>query len=192
MYVDSGRIALTFIVLSQHHIELPRTSSPHTALSFNSLRPSELFIGMASNEFFIYDVEQKRQTRWSKTELDLSNSKLLNMEDRIRGVAYNPAEPDRLYVYGSTYICRVDQQPNVKKQLAKAEKRKHGDKEQDNKKQKKKNDTGGGTSTKITKAYEQILFCEFSEANTMVLVERPRVSILEKLPPSFYESRFGA
>ncbi|KAI8141877.1 quinon protein alcohol dehydrogenase-like superfamily [Fennellomyces sp. T-0311] len=181
---DANRIHVFNLDSLKHHIELPHSFHPHTALSFNDFRPNELFVGLASNEFHIYNVEQNRLTDWSKAHTEFANSPLTQMKDCIRGVTYNPAEPDQMIVYGSTFMCLV----RMKKKDAGHTRR-----------QKRKHDAAGtiqqaksSIPAQLTTRYQQILYCGFSDANSLVLIERPRFSVLEKLPPSFYKARYSA
>lgn len=140
-------------------------------------------MAIATNAFYIYDVEHKRLTNWSSTHQDMSKSKLLDVRDRIRGVMYNPAEKDKIVLFGSTYMCLVDiQEKPVNKKLGKR-KNQHID----NAKPK----TEDELSIRLSYQYQQILSCGFIGENQMVMIERPKFSVLEKLPPSFYKSHFA-
>ncbi|KAG0165311.1 U3 small nucleolar RNA-associated protein [Apophysomyces sp. BC1034] len=183
---DDNQIHVFNLDSLQHHITLPRFSSPHTALSFNEFRSKELFIGLATNEFYIYNVEQNKMTDWSYAHLDQSNSRLLNMRDRIRGVAYNPAEEEKMIIYGSTYMCQIDMSKGRTRQISKAQKRKAGQEDVS-----KRMDTENSFDTALSREYQHILSCGFLDKNCMVMIERPKFSVLEKLPPSFYKAHFA-
>ncbi|KAF7725831.1 U3 small nucleolar RNA-associated protein [Apophysomyces ossiformis] len=183
---DDNKIHVFNLDSLQHHITLPRLSSPHTALSFNEFRPSELFVGLASNEFYIYNVEQNKMTDWSYAHSDQTNSRLLNMRDRIRGVAYNPADENKMIIYGSTYMCQVDMSKGRPRGGSQPTKRKAGQDELS-----KRTDTDNHLDMSLSREYQQILSCGFLDRNSMVMVERPKFSVLEKLPPSFYRAHFA-
>ncbi|KAI8059947.1 WD40-repeat-containing domain protein [Gilbertella persicaria] len=114
---DENRIHVFNLDNLKHHLKLPQGSIPHTALSFNQFRPSELLVALATNAFYIYDIEHKRLTSWSSIHQDMSKSRLLEQRDRIRGVMYNPSEKNKMILYGSTFMCLVDIQdkPTTKK-----------------------------------------------------------------------------
>lgn len=165
----------------QHHLKLPQGTTPHTALSFNLFRPNELLVALATNAFYIYDVEHKKLTRWSSAHQDMSNCRLLEQRDRIRGVAYNPAEQNKMVLYGSTYMCLA----NVENKSAPSN---LGKRKQEETPQIKKDYS---LSFPISYNYQQILYCGYLAENQMVVIERPKFSVLENLPPSFYKAQFG-
>jgi U3 small nucleolar RNA-associated protein 4 len=149
----------------------------------NEFRPNELLVALATNAFYIYDVEHKRLTNWSSTHQDMSKSRLLEQRDRIRGVMYNPAEKDKMILYGSTYMCLVDiQEKAASKKLGKRK----------NQVEQVKPKSEDELSVSISYQYQQILSCEFIGENQMVMIERPKFSVLEKLPPSYYKAHFAA
>ncbi|KAI7854705.1 quinon protein alcohol dehydrogenase-like superfamily [Circinella umbellata] len=189
---DANRIHVFNLDSLKHHIELPHSHYIHTALSFNDFRPNELFVGLANNEFHIYNVEKNRLTNWSKAHTDFTGTALERIRDNIKGVAYNPAEPKQMMIYGNTFLCLIQLTNN--KDVSSTQQ------QQSDKRQKRKRDVAGGVvhqvkspiQMQVSNRYQQILFAGFKNDNSLVLIERPRFSVLEKLPPSFYKSRYGA
>ncbi|KAI8330637.1 WD40-repeat-containing domain protein [Chlamydoabsidia padenii] len=164
----------------KRHFTLPRSITPQTTLSFNPFRPNELLVAYADNTFRIFDIEHKCQTKWSKAHDNQTGSKLSTFRDRIRGVAYNPAEKQKMVIYGSTFMAQVDLSSS--KSTKNQNKRKADDHHPKLK---------GGLDVSLTTSFQHILSCDFLAANTMVLVERRKESLLEHLPPSFYFSSFN-
>jgi U3 small nucleolar RNA-associated protein 4 len=154
-------------------------------LSFNQFRPNELLVALATNAFYIYDVEHKRLTNWSSTHQDMSKCRLLEQRDRIRGAMYNPADKNKMILYGSTYMCLVDIQD---KPAAK----KLGKRKNTTEVVKSQTKSEDEIHVSISYQYQQILSCDFIGENQMVMIERPKFSVLENLPPSFYKAHFGA
>ncbi|KAG0785392.1 hypothetical protein G6F22_007973 [Rhizopus arrhizus] len=179
---DDNRIHVFNLDNFKHHLKLPQGTTPHTALSFNQFRPNELLIALATNAFYIYDVEHKKLTNWSSAHQDMSNCRLLEQRDRIRGVAYNPANENKMILYGSAYMCLADvENKPVSSKL--------GKRKQEEAPLTKKED---GLAFPISYQYQQILYCGFINKDQMVMIERPKFSVLENLPPSFYKAHFGA
>ncbi|CEG65053.1 U3 small nucleolar RNA-associated protein [Rhizopus azygosporus] len=178
---DNNRIHVFNLDNFKHHLQLPQGNIPHTALSFNQFRPNELFVALATNAFYIYDVEHKKLTSWSNIHKDMSHCRLLEQRDRIRGVAYNPAHENKMIIYGSTYMCLADVE--YKPVPSKLGKRK-----QEEMPSIKKEDA---LAFPISHQYQQILYCGFIAKDQMVMIERPKFSVLENLPPSFYKAHFG-
>jgi U3 small nucleolar RNA-associated protein 4 len=193
--------------LPQPHVKLPVSKTPSTAISFNPYRPNDLLVAFASNEFYIYDVETKRHTEWSQKNAHNLPKHVLELRDRIMGVAYNPAQPDNMIIYGSTYLCSVDltRGTSEKHAISNVNKRKEADKQvepiaqkrKDSKKHDNEDDVKvakkhfGDYNFLMSNKYQQILYTGFVGANEMIVVERPKFSMLEKLPPSFYKPHFG-
>ncbi|CAO3681521.1 unnamed protein product [Rhizopus stolonifer] len=178
---EDNRIHVFNLDNFKHHLKLPQGTTPHTALSFNLFRPNELLVALATNAFYIYDVEHKKLTKWSSAHQDMSNCRLLEQRDRIRGVAYNPAEQNKMVLYGSTYMCLA----NVENKPAPSH---LGKRKQEETPQIKKDYS---LSFPISYNYQQILYCEYLAEDQMVVIERPKFSVLENLPPSFYKAQFG-
>lgn len=136
------------------------------------------------------------------------------------GVAYNPAQPDTIIIYGSTYLCSVDltRRTGNKNAVLSSNKRKEADRQAEMIVQKRKDrykklgidasvdrnivngkngqikvakEKYGETSFLLSHKYQQILYTGFVDANELVVVERQKFSMLEKLPPSFYKPHFG-
>ncbi|KAI9312630.1 WD40-repeat-containing domain protein [Dichotomocladium elegans] len=186
---DKNRIHVFNLDSLKHHIELPHSSNYHTVLSFNDFRPNELFVAQASNEFYIYNVENKRLTNWSKSNKDFTGTPLNTRREYIRGVTYNPANKNEMIVYASSYIYLIDMNHTATTPAPiKSHKRKHNNRTGN--KQRVVNESQ--IPMKVSDRYQQILYCEFIDNDSLVMIERPRFSVLEKLPPSFYKSRFGA
>jgi len=69
-----------------------------------------LAIPTASNVFYLFNVETRRLTDWSREYSSEKHfpTKFLGLKDKIQGVAFNPARKNTLLVWGATYICHVD------------------------------------------------------------------------------------
>ncbi|KAG0365918.1 WD40-repeat-containing domain protein [Gamsiella multidivaricata] len=93
----------------QHHATLPVFDAPLTALQFHPYSPT-LVIPTATNVFYLFNVETRRLTDWSREYSSDKNfpTKFLGLKDKIQGIAFNPARKNTLLVWGATYICQVD------------------------------------------------------------------------------------
>ncbi|CAO3586968.1 unnamed protein product [Absidia cylindrospora] len=157
---------------------LPRSSVPQTVLSFNPFRPNELFVAYADNTFRLFDIEHKCQTKWSKKHNNQSESRLATFRDRIRGVTYNPSDKNKIVVYGSVFMAQVDV-TNSKANLKINHKRKADQHDVAPVNQQP------GFEVTLTSKFKHILHCDFLDANSMVVVERTKESLLETLPLLF-------
>ncbi|KAG0325217.1 U3 small nucleolar RNA-associated protein [Dissophora globulifera] len=93
----------------QHHATLPVFDAPLTSLQFHPYSPT-LVIPTASNVFYLFNVENRRLTDWSREYSSDKNfpTKFLGLKDKILGIAFNPARRNTLLVWGANYICHVD------------------------------------------------------------------------------------
>ena len=80
-----------------------------TGLYFHPYSPT-LVIPTANNVFYLFNVETRRLTDWSREYSSDKRfpRKFLDLKDKILGVAFNPARKNTLLVWGATYICHVD------------------------------------------------------------------------------------
>ncbi|KAG0000709.1 U3 small nucleolar RNA-associated protein [Entomortierella chlamydospora] len=118
----------------QHHATLPVFDAPLTALHFHPYSPT-LVIPTASNVFYLFNVETRRLTDWSREFSSDKHfpTKFLGLKDKIQGVAFNPARKNTLLVWGANYICHVDLDQGVgdRNAILNVGKRKRVDRAQD-------------------------------------------------------------
>ncbi|KAF9346676.1 U3 small nucleolar RNA-associated protein [Mortierella sp. AD094] len=118
----------------QHHATLPVFDAPLTALHFHPYSPT-LVIPTASNVFYLFNVETRRLTDWSREFSSDKHfpTKFLGLKDKIQGIAFNPARKNTLLVWGANYICHVDLDQGVgdRNAILNVGKRKRVDRAQD-------------------------------------------------------------
>ncbi|KAF9433718.1 U3 small nucleolar RNA-associated protein [Entomortierella beljakovae] len=118
----------------QHHATLPVFDAPLTALHFHPYSPT-LVIPTASNVFYLFNVETRRLTDWSREFSSDKHfpTKFLGLKDKILGVAFNPARKNTLLVWGANYMCHVDLEHGVgdRNAILNVGKRKRVDRAQD-------------------------------------------------------------
>ncbi|KAF9109281.1 U3 small nucleolar RNA-associated protein [Mortierella sp. AM989] len=118
----------------QHHATLPVFDAPLTALHFHPYSPT-LVIPTASNVFYLFNVETRRLTDWSREYSSDKHfpTKFLGLKDKIQGIAFNPARKNTVLVWGANYICHVDLEQGVgdRNAILNVGKRKRVDRAQD-------------------------------------------------------------
>ncbi|KAG0252120.1 U3 small nucleolar RNA-associated protein [Mortierella polycephala] len=118
----------------QHHATLPTFDAPLTALHFHPYSPT-LAVPTASNVFYLFNVETRRLTDWSREYSSDKHfpTKFLGLKDKIQGIAFNPARKNTLLVWGANYICNVDLDQGVgdRNAILNVGKRKRVDRAQD-------------------------------------------------------------
>ncbi|KAF9943961.1 U3 small nucleolar RNA-associated protein, partial [Modicella reniformis] len=92
-----------------HHATLPVFDAPLTSLQFHPYSPT-LVIPTANNVFYVFNVETRRLTDWSREYSSDKHfpTKFLGLKDKIQGIAFNPARRNTLLIWGATYLCHVD------------------------------------------------------------------------------------
>jgi len=188
-----------------YYSKLPSFSSFHTSLSFHPLSAT-IIVTCLSNEFYIYDVEEKGFANWTKEYLNkLPEAFLkLNEKSKIMGVSFNVSEPNTMTLWSSEYICQIDlskpiniQTPNRKRRFnentdanvlenARAALVNTEDNEKNEFKKLKQN-----YHFSVLTRYKQVMFMDYINDKESVIVERPWFSILEKLPQNFYRHKYG-
>ena len=74
-----------------------------TALTFDP-QEEHLAVALASNKFYIYNIEKKSLTEWSRSHSDSLPKKLMEVPERIIGMVFHPSTPGLLFVYGHSFI----------------------------------------------------------------------------------------
>ncbi|ORX63923.1 WD40 repeat-like protein [Basidiobolus meristosporus CBS 931.73] len=203
----------------QYHCTLPKFSSVHTGLYFHSYSPT-LVVPLSSNEFYLYDIEAKRLTDWSRQYSQNLPTRFMQLKEKIMGVSFNPARKNTIMLWGANYMCMVDiTKPVEKDTIINIAKRKRIEitKEQSKiSKEIRKKITESNFNPKVISAltleanqpmgqkmmqfdqnfqalfkYQPLMFLDFTGPDSLCVVERPWFAILEKLPPSFYKAKYG-
>lgn len=176
----------------QHHVKLPAFDSVHTALSFH-LASSVLVVACWSGFFYLYNVEERELQEYTTSNCNQIPKQQLRGRPRLIGVSFNPANPDTMVLFSSSFLCSVDMSKAAPEGEVSI---KSGD--GDNKKLKikhhKKKDKHNAALTdnfRIVDRYRPILHMEFLDGNTMVVVERPWLQVMENFPGMLHRHRYG-
>ncbi|KAG9069719.1 U3 small nucleolar RNA-associated protein [Linnemannia hyalina] len=221
----------------QHHATLPTFDAPLTALHFHPSSPV-LVIPTASNVFYVFNVETRLMSDWSReySSDKAFPTKFLAFRDKIQGVAFNPARKNTLMVWGAKYMCHVDLTLGVgdrnaalsvgkrkRDEMIEAEKRKqqrerrmmkyaengvlsapdmeNGEAvvvlEKNGKKVRKvltddfMENQEAEVNFQVIHKFQPLMFVDFLDDNSLVVVELPFIKILSTLPPSYYRASYG-
>ena len=173
-----------------------QVSFTHTSLTFHPLKPI-LVITLTSNQFYLFDLQQKKLTDWSSKYSEKLPQNFLSLKDKIMGCSFKPFS-DNMIIWGANYLCLVDFSKNNeeltcmicsgrqnKPKFLKKPIQQSGEGEQD---EKIYTDT---IDFQLVTRYQTLMYLNFIEHNQLVVVERSFASILENLPPSFYKAKYG-
>ncbi|CAB4408248.1 unnamed protein product [Rhizophagus irregularis] len=187
----------------KHHMTINQFSSIHTSLTFNPFEPI-LVITLTSNQFYLFDLQQKKLTDWSLKYSEKLPQNFLNLKDKIMGCSFNPSS-DSMIVWGANYLCLIDfNKCKIKEGTDNNDElicarcsgqqskpkflKKQQSGEQEQKYEKIYTDT---ISFQLVNRYQTLMYLNFIKHNQLVVVERSFSSILENLPPSFYKAKYG-
>jgi U3 small nucleolar RNA-associated protein 4 len=194
-----------------YHSKLPIFSSYHTSISFHPLSAT-IVVTCLSNEFYIYDVEEKGFANWTKEYLNrLPETFLkLNEKSKLMGVSFNVSEPNTMTLWSSEYLCQIDlskpiniQTPNRKRRfnentepnvLEEEKKEENNTRNMVNSEDHERNEfkkLKQNYHFSVITRYKQVMFMDYINESESVIVERPWFSILEKLPQNFYRHKYG-
>ncbi|OBZ79661.1 U3 small nucleolar RNA-associated protein 4 [Grifola frondosa] len=191
----------------QHHCVLPSFPQAIHVLTFDPATPNTLVLGLANNAIEIYDVELRQFPRWSRA----LPQRFTHLHDPLLGVTFNPAPRTgeqkgssagaplkQALFWGATWLCRMrlsdrpswsgfDKRkyrkgngappagPNGKIEVSLEE----GQQQQEN-------------SFRMVTQYRPVLFVDYLAPGELVVVERPLVDVLAKLPPAYFKPKYGA
>lgn len=205
-----------------HHCILPSFTSPIHALAFDSSNASSsssgiLVLGLADNTIHVYDVESRTFPIWGRDLAAQIPTRFKHLHDPILGVTFDTGSKTGALFWGATWICRVHLSHGLSDSGAfDKRKRRWGgrtlvtrprpaslhatgmnalglapqtslDKEQEQEKREKEQE-----NFKVVTTYRPILFVDFVGEKELVVVERPLVDVLAKLPPAFFKPKYGA
>ncbi|KAL6304216.1 WD40 repeat-like protein [Sparassis latifolia] len=195
----------------QYHCTLPSFPQPIHALAFDPSAPSLLVLGFANNTIQVYDVEARQFPRWAQALNGGLPQRFTHLHDPILGVSFDPGArvgeggaytPHRHALFwGATWLCRVKLDASAG--WGGFEKKRRWDGKRHTTAQPSSNPTsrldvsmeeGRGQQQqnfKIVTHYRSILFVDFMRPAELVVVERPLVDVLAKLPPPYFKAKYG-
>ncbi|KAI0735408.1 WD40 repeat-like protein [Earliella scabrosa] len=197
----------------QHHCTLPTFPHAVHALAFDPAAPSTLVLGFADNQLEVYDVEARQFPRWARALVNFLPQRFKHLHDPVLGVTFDPgaraggaeageaALPPRTALFwGATWICKV----------MLAERTGYGGFEKRRRGKRKADQVGANANGrvevsvddgqqegqqrnfKLVTHYRPLLFVDFVAPGELVVVERPLVDVLAKLPPAYFKPKYGA
>ncbi|KAI0034917.1 WD40 repeat-like protein [Vararia minispora EC-137] len=185
---DRRRTHIFNLDVLQHHSLLPSFRRAIRALAFSPVTPSLLILAFSNNTLELYDVDARQAPPWSRRFCHSLPKSFTHLHDPVLGVALPPPSPDRSGVFalfwGATWLCKVDFTAEIGVGgFTKKRRRQDGMHAKTGK---------GGDNFKMYMQYRQVLLAEFASERELVVVERPLVDVLAKLPPAYFKPKYGA
>lgn len=180
----------------QYHCVLPSFPQLTHALAFDRASPSTLVLGLANNTVQVFDVESRTFPAWARELTAALPRRFTHLHDPILGVAFDaPAKRGSALFWGATWLCRVQLDAGVGFDNF-DKKRRWGAPKPAPKLAAHQDADGAPTfhqdNFKLVTHYRPILFADFIGPAELVVVERPLVDVLAKLPPAFFKPKYGA
>ncbi|TDH72239.1 hypothetical protein CCR75_002748 [Bremia lactucae] len=187
-------IAIFNLDSMQFYCRLPRPSEMHTSMDF-SPTGKILVVTLVSNTFVCYDVETKGLSEWYNENHEHLPKEMVEGRN-LKGMAFNPANPDSLFLYSQTslYQINLSKQASATTALKKSRRRSVSN----------SSDTDGKNSAlvgesvelkddfcRIIDRYRPVSFVDFVAENEMVVVETPWLKVLSRLPGTLHRHKYG-
>lgn len=184
----------------QPHAHLATPTSTTPSLDGGS---SLLVLIFPNHTMEIYDVERKTFPGWAREFCKNLPRRFSGLHDAVLGVAVAPDGNGAgtnsmgagvLFMWGATWICKVQLDAPIgwsgfnKKRRRKANQlaATQGVAEGQPGQQRE-----GEDNFKLVTHYRPILYAGFLERGELVVVERPLVDVLAKLPPAYFKPKYG-
>ncbi|POM75558.1 U3 small nucleolar RNA-associated protein, partial [Phytophthora palmivora] len=107
----SNNIAIYNLDSMQFYCKLPRPSEMHTSMGFNPSGKT-LVVTLVSNSFVCYDVETKGLSEWYRQNHEHFPKELVEGRN-IKGMTFDPANPDFLYLYSPVSLYQINMGKHV-------------------------------------------------------------------------------
>lgn len=199
---DRCRTHLFNLDAVSHHCALPTLPQPAHALTFSS-SGGILVIGTADHALHAFDADARAFPAWARV-LAGAPQRFTHLHDPLLGASFDPAGGARAALFwGAGWLCRV--QLDAGAEYGGFEKRRRGWAPNAAKPQSSlvKVTSGAGAGMddarampqqnyKLVTHYRPLLFVDFIGPGELVVVERPLVDVLAKLPPAFFKPKYGA
>lgn len=195
----SNNISIYNLDSMQFYAHLPHPSEMHTNLGFNP-SGSTLVVTLVSNSFVCYDVEKKGLSEWYRAHHEQFPKALVEGRN-VKGMAFDPAHPDFLYLYSQSSLYQI----NMGKEDAGSK-----SKSPSPVKKSRRRAMSMGTESDATKIntedelvdlddgfcrvinrYRPLSFVDFLDENELLIVETPWLKVLSRLPGALHRHKYG-
>ena len=201
------------IAIFQYYCTLPTLPLPAQAISFDPNFPQLLFLTLPNNTVRVFDVEEKHFPEWSRPLTWSVTRRLAQLRDPVMGVAFHPSSTcsgigapsvRTVLLWGASWICKFRIGSDVKAQKSSRKRRRGQNEETEGESAHEpeavpsgadggEEDEGRGTEMglEVWTKYRNILAVDFFDSKEMVIVERPLMDVMSKLPPAYFKFKYG-
>ncbi|KAH7921958.1 WD40 repeat-like protein [Leucogyrophana mollusca] len=188
----------------QYHTTLPSLPLPASILVFLPESPQILLTALPNNSLHVFDVEQSEVPAWAQNLTSTLPVQLRTTSDPVIGVAFeprdakqppkNPKSVKEMIFWGSTWLCKLKLGEGHSGQRSKR-RRKSEAKKADAQLApgvSLQSSSPEGRNVRMITHFRPILALDFLGPAELVVVERPLVDVLSKLPPAFFKPKYGS
>ena len=172
----------------QHHSQLPSFTHAVHALAFSPLSPALLILGFANNTLELWDVEARTSPSWARQFCSSLPKRFTHLHDPLIDITFPEPSTSQIghyaLIWGSTWLCKVDFSTQTGPGGFNKKRRRQA-------KQGHANKLVAGENFKMFTQYRQVLAAEFVSEKELVVVERPLVDVLARLPPAYFKPKYG-
>ncbi|EGZ10257.1 hypothetical protein PHYSODRAFT_247101 [Phytophthora sojae] len=188
----SNNLAIYNLDSMQFYCHLPRPSEMHTNIGFNPSGKT-LVVTLVSNSFVCYDVETKGLSEWYRQNHEQFPKELVEGRS-LKGMTFDPANPDFLYLYSQQSLYQINMGASTKSPPKKARRRAMSvGTDSDG-----KNDAAEGELVeledgfcRVVNRYRPLSFVDFVAESEMIIVETPWLKVLSRLPGALHRHKYG-
>ncbi|KAL4068329.1 WD40-repeat-containing domain protein [Scleroderma yunnanense] len=213
---DRGRTFVYNLDSLQYHTTVPSLPHPPNVMTFLPDKPQILLSVLPDNTLHLYDVENSEVPSWAHDINSRVPKQFFSTPDPVLGVTFEPvllspsltngdvamadashqpthdvaASHSAAIFWGSSWMCKL--RLDWLGQYADRRKRRKSEAKQpippiSN----VQNSAWEARNLRMITQYRAILIADFLKPGELVLVERPLVDVLSKLPPAFFKPKYG-
>ncbi|EGO03768.1 hypothetical protein SERLA73DRAFT_102051 [Serpula lacrymans var. lacrymans S7.3] len=189
---------------SQYHTTLPSLPFPPNVLSFLPENPHILLSALPNNSLHLFDIERNEVPPWARELCRRLPKRFTDALDPVLGLSFVPARSSTVGVdqgsleqpqtakdalfWSSTWICKV--KLDVPSSWGSSKKRRQPE-ERDARHLVEVSVSEEAANFKMVTHFRSILAVHFLDSDELVVVERPLVDVLSKLPPAYFKPKYG-
>lgn len=177
------------------YCHLPRPTETHTSIGFNPSGKT-LVVTLVSNSVICYDVEKKGLSDWYREHYE-QFPKALAEGKNVKGITFDPAHPDFLYLYSQSSLYQInmgDTQSNTHARATAKKQRRRAisvGTESDGKNATEDETNDQDDICQVVNRYRPLSFVDFLDANELLVVETPWLKVLSRLPDALHRHKYG-
>ncbi|KAG1715787.1 hypothetical protein ID866_1363 [Astraeus odoratus] len=196
----------------QYHTRVPSLPHLSNAMVFIPDKPQILMCVLSNNTIHVYDVENSEVPPWAHDLNSRLPKQILSTPDPILGIAFEPvvsippltngdvtmidaapyntpALQSAAVLWGSSWLCKL--RLDWLGQYVERRKRRKSEAKQRPQPPISDVQNSDARNLRVVTHYRAILAVDFLKPSELVLVERPLVDVLSKLPPAFFKPKYG-